>query len=233
MTKHYNYPGSELELFQQAKNWKKYFAGKIKTYIKGNVLEVGAGIGETTFFLLNENVETWFCLEPDEKLFTALKNKFHSIKIKIVQGRIDDLPEALQFDTILYVDVLEHIEDDKKEIIKAVSKLKNNGNLIVLSPAFQFLYNPFDNSIGHYRRYSKKTLRSVIPHQNLSEIKLFYLETSGFFLLFLNKFFSKKNYPSKITILVWDRIFIPLSKIIDKILFHSIGKTIIGIWKHE
>lgn len=57
--------------------------------------------------------------------------------------------------------MLEHIEADAAEMNKAAALLNPGGHIIVLSPAFQFLYNPFDKAIGHYRRYNKRMLKKL------------------------------------------------------------------------
>ena len=63
-----HYIGNELELFGNAHNWKGYYRNHLAPFIQGNVLEVGAGIGETTTHLLNKKVKNWLCLEPDASL---------------------------------------------------------------------------------------------------------------------------------------------------------------------
>lgn len=75
MTESFKYQGDELELFQHAKNWKKYFSRQIKPFIKGNVLEVGAGIGATTLLLNDGTASKWLMLEPDEQMSNSLKRK--------------------------------------------------------------------------------------------------------------------------------------------------------------
>ena len=74
-----NYIGNELDLFENATNWKKYYSKKLKKFIVGNVVEVGAGMGGTTSFLQNSNVQSWICLEPDNNL-CKLINKQKSVE---------------------------------------------------------------------------------------------------------------------------------------------------------
>lgn len=233
----YTYPGEELSLFEEARNWKRYFGKKILPYIKGKVLEVGAGIGETTPYLFNDDVKEWTCLEPDSDCFAILSSKKEKnilpANCHIIQGMLQELPEGSKYDTILYIDVLEHIETDKSEIRYALEKLEPEGHLIIISPAYQFLYSPFDKSIGHYRRYTKKSLRETVAFPNLSEIKIFYLEVTGMLLLIFNKFLFRKKYPTGTVVKVWDRIFVPVSIFLDKVLAYSMGKSIIGIWKYK
>lgn len=236
MTNDYHYPGEELQLFEEARQWKSYLSEKIKPFINGDVLEVGAGISETTHYLVNENVQSWICLEPDEKLLSISQEKINKGGLLSVcstrKGTLDDLDAHEKFDTIIYIDVLEHIENDAEEFSKACGHLKQNGHIIILSPAFQFLYSPFDKAIGHYRRYDKKSLRKVVP-ASLKEKKLFYLESTGMLLLLLNKFIFKRNYPSGSHVKIWDWIFIPVSRLLDRIIFYSFGKTIIGVWQNR
>jgi ubiquinone/menaquinone biosynthesis C-methylase UbiE len=235
MPEQYQYPGEELFLFENAVTWKKYFASKICPYIKGNVLEVGAGIGETTKYLLNSEVRQCTCLEPDASLFNTLNKKLETGQLpgncKALHGSIKDLPGSCEFDTIIYIDVLEHIKDDHVEINQSLPFLKNGGTLIILSPAYQFLYTNFDKSIGHYRRYTKKTLLKTINSPNLLLKRMFYLDSTGVILLLLNKYLIKKKYPSTKDVRLWQSFFVPLSKVMDKILFYKFGKSIIGIWQ--
>lgn len=236
MAPDYHYQGQELTLFEEARNWKQYLAENISEYIQGTVLEAGAGLGETTAYLLNKNVSDWLCLEPDEKLVNHINQKIIDKQLpnvcRVLQGDLSALDKGDQFDTIVYIDVLEHIEQDKLELEKAAGYLKNGGHLVVLSPAFQFLYSPFDKAIGHFRRYDKASLRKIKPG-TMVEKKMFYLESSGMLLLLINRFLSGKSYPSRTTVKFWDKVFIPVSRVIDKIIFHSFGKTIIGIWQKQ
>jgi SAM-dependent methyltransferase len=237
MTEPYQYPGKELELFEAARNWKRYIGSVLRPYIQGSVLEVGAGIGETTGYLHHAPVRAWTCLEPDPALFAILQQKKEAQRlppdIQLACGTLDDLAPDLRFDTILYIDVLEHIEADGAEVRKATERLSPGGRLIVLSPSYQFLYSPFDRAIGHYRRYNKKTLRSAAADPRLDEEKMYFLESSGLLLLLVNKLLLRKNYPGKAQVRLWDSVFIPVSRLLDRLTFHRMGKTIIGIWKKK
>lgn len=234
MTDPFKYQGDELALFQHAKNWKKYFSRQITPYINGQVLEVGAGIGASTLLLNNGIPVKWLLLEPDKEMSEVLETLISEKKLpdncKIQTGTIDQL--TAKFDAILYIDVLEHIESDREEISKAAALLNNGGHLIVLSPAFQFLYNPFDKAIGHYRRYNKRMLRQLTPH-TLKLLHCRYYDSAGYFAALVNKLLLRQKYPTAKQVLFWDRWIIPVSRITDKLLFNSFGKSIISVWKKE
>jgi SAM-dependent methyltransferase len=226
------YPGEELVLFEKAKNWKTYFSNQIKPFIKGKVLEVGAGLGATTKLLNDGSPEKWILLEPDERMKLILQKKIFENDLPpncfFQNGILQDINE--KFDTIIYIDVLEHIKADAEEINFASTLLNPKGNLVILAPAFNILYSPFDNQIGHHRRYTKKMLRAIKP-EKLSQIKNHYYDTLGFFAALINRLILKQKYPTEKQVQLWDRLMIPLSKIMDKIFFHSFGKSIICIWQ--
>ena len=225
------YLGKELELFEKANTWKSYWCSFLRPYIlrEGQILEVGCGIGGNSIRFHDIPYIKWIGLEPDFNLckIAAKKCKEYE-KINIVGGNVKDLSQQEYYDLILYIDVLEHIEDDKTELSEAFLRLKSGGRIFILSPAFQFLYSEFDMAIGHYRRYNNETLKMIAPIDSKVE-EIFYLDSVGLMLNAANKFLLKSSHPNLIQIKFWDKIIIPLSKMIDKIINYSIGKSIVMV----
>ncbi len=224
-----SYCGNELELFEFATNWKRYAAATVSGFISGKVLEVGAGLGGSSIFYYHDSVKTWTALEPDPVLFKKLIANT-SVKAKFLNGTLQDLKNDDFFDTILYIDVLEHIKDDIDEIKEACKRLTPNGNLIVISPAHQFLYSPFDREVGHFRRYSEKGLNRICPNDFFIR-ESGYLDSAGFFLSLTNKVMLHKNMPSSQQIAFWDKYIVPISIRLDKLLFFRFGKTVYSVFK--
>ncbi|NIQ14480.1 MAG: methyltransferase type 12, partial [Candidatus Dadabacteria bacterium] len=112
------------------------------------------------------------------------------------------------YDTILYIDVLEHIEDDYNELQSAKKLLSDTGTLIILSPAHQWLFSEFDEAIGHHRRYTKATLLKIIPDE-LNLINIRYLDSIGLFASLANRVLMRKSIPSMNQIKFWDRVMVP------------------------
>ncbi|MGH7358166.1 MAG: class I SAM-dependent methyltransferase, partial [Candidatus Rokuibacteriota bacterium] len=108
------------------------------------MLEVGAGLGSTTRHLCDGSQRAWLCLEPDmamaARLAGAIARGALPACCRARAGTIRDLPPDARFDAILYVDVLEHIEDDAAELVAAARALRPGGALIVLAPAHGWLY---------------------------------------------------------------------------------------------
>ena len=235
MTNH-NYVGTELEIFKSAVNWKSYWSDQIRPHICGQVLEVGAGIGSSTFALQKAERSKWTCLEPDQNLAARLAQYAQSEKLEgdyeVIAGTLAELPDDARYDTILYLDVLEHIEDDCSELNCAVKRLEKGGNLIILAPAHQFLFSNFDRAIGHYRRYSRNTLLSAAPAE-LTLVQANYLDSVGLLASLSNRLLLQAEAPSQSQITFWDNVMIPCSRILDPLLLRKLGKSILAIWRNN
>ncbi|HEX8289448.1 MAG TPA: methyltransferase [Pyrinomonadaceae bacterium] len=230
----FSYIGDELEIFRHAINWKDYYGRQIRPFFGKEVLEVGAGIGATTESLCNGEQSRWVCLEPDAKMSSEITAKIEKKELpeccEVISSTLADLDESEKFDSIIYIDVLEHIENDKAEVLAAARHLKENGFLIVLAPAHQFLFTPFDAAIGHFRRYNKKTLSALMPAE-LEREKLIYLDSIGAFASLGNKLALRRSMPTLQQILLWDRKLVPVSTFFDSIIGFRAGKSVLGIWR--
>jgi SAM-dependent methyltransferase len=234
VTAEYAYVGDELDLFARAVNWKAYWSSRVRPYLAGDVLEVGAGIGANTALLLNPAVRQWVCVEPDRTLAERLGGLTAdaATRLRVVVGTLDAIGRDERFDAVLYIDVLEHIEDAAREARQAVSHLKPGGVLIVLAPAHQWLFSAFDEAVGHFRRYTRTTLAAVVP-AGLTTEQLVYLDALGLLTSLGNRLVLNKWLPTPSQIQLWDRGLVPWSRRIDPWLGYRLGKTVLGIWRRE
>mgnify|MGYP006122843839 CR=1 FL=1 len=224
-----NYPETATERFDNANLHIRYCLSFIKKYIKGNVLEVGAGCGSFTRNYVQSDHKDITLTELDKKNISDLKQKFINFKnIKIVESAIDQVDG--EFDAILYLHVLEHIKDDENEIKEAKKKLKKGGHLIIMVPAYQKIYSNLDKAVGHYRRYERDFFKKNLF--DLERVNLLSLDVIGYFLYYLNRiFFKKETFPSRLKIFIWDKIFTPLTIIIDRLTGFNYGKCIVTIYR--
>ena len=224
------YPEIVTERFDSANFHIKYCLRFIKRYLKGNILEVGAGCGSFTknYFDKIDNINITLT-EPDKKNYHDLIKKFQDKKnIEAVDQSIDKINK--KFDTIMYLHVLEHIKDDVREIKNAIEKLNPGGMLIIMVPAHQSIYSRLDKEVGHFRRYEKDFFPKKL--YSLNRVNFKFLDSMGYLLYFLNKIFYKKEIcPSKAKIFIWDKIFMPFTMIIDFLFRYKIGKCILAVYK--
>ena len=227
------YAGRELDLFAAADQWKGYWSSTLREHLRGCVLEVGAGIGANVPHLLTSRVERMVVLEPDRDLFVRLVERVGAEVpggVTFVHGTLTALPTDQDFDTVAYIDVLEHIADDAAELAAASARLRPGGCLIVLAPAHQFLYSEFDRAIGHFRRYDTRSLaRLGPPGCRLKTIG--YLDSVGLLASLGNVLLLRRPTPSPRQILFWDRVLVRLSKVVDKVFGYRLGKTIVAVWE--
>jgi hypothetical protein len=232
----YSYIGRELHLFEHATNWKRYVAQYIRPYLGSSVMEVGAGIGANIGYLYDGQAD-WLSIEPDPQLADRIRGRIECRELpatcRVVVGTISDLPERERATSVLYIDVLEHIEDDAREVGIAARRLEIGGHLIALSPAHQWLFSPFDAAIGHHRRYDAASCRALaVPGLRL--VALRYLDSIGMLVSAANKLLLRASTPKKEQILLWDRFMVPVSRCLDPLMRNRLGKSILVVWqKHH
>lgn len=222
----FRYSGDELPLMAQAVRWKSYVADLVRPYLGASVLEVGAGIGSNIPYMFGAQVQRWTALEPDPVQAARIADR----RVRVLVATLGALDAAERFDTILYLDVLEHIEDDAAELRLAASHLAPGGCLVVLAPAHPFLFSPMDAAIGHYRRYTTTRLRALTPAACRLE-RLIQLDAAGFCAALANRFVLHAARLSPHQIRLWDSVLVPMSRILDRLLWHRFGKTVLAVWR--
>jgi SAM-dependent methyltransferase len=235
----YTYIGDELELFAAATVWKSYLARQVSPFLGRRVLEVGAGLGGTTRLFCRDaaHFDRWLGLEPDPSLASRFAAEVDSGALPsccaIQVGTLESLDEAEgAFDSILYIDVLEHIEHDQAEVARAAARLAPGGFLVVLSPAHNRLFTPFDKAIGHYRRYDRPMIRALDP-PGLSLVRLRYLDSVGMLASAANRLILSQSMPTPRQIRFWDRVLVRSSLALDPLLAYRVGKSILAVWQRK
>lgn len=219
------YNGWELSFFDLAKNFRNYQLSLVKDYIVGDVSEVGPGNG-IFYQLYKELAEKIDLYEPSSNFIDQLNKKKN--KSTFIYNNYFQQKENY-YDTIIYMDVIEHIQDDIEEISKASKSLKKDGKLIINVPAFQHLYSNFDRDIDHKKRYHKQDFINISKKLNLKIIELKYYDSIGYFLSLISKKMNlnyKKNFDKKIKL--WDTL-VPFSRVLDSIILNSLGKSLIFV----
>ena len=218
-----------LDIFDSANVWIKYVHFLNRKYYKNNFLEIGAGIGSFTD-KYKRNIKNIFLTEIDKNNLNILKKKYQNdTNVTILESEVTKISQ--KFNTICHFNVLEHVKEDKEEIINCLNKINKDGYLIILAPAHNELYGNLDREVGHYRRYQKSFFKNL----NLSDgkiVELKYMDCMGYILYYMNKLIYKnETYPSSLKIFIWDKIFTPITILLDFLTAYRFGKNVLCVIK--
>ena len=179
-----------LDALAYLDNYNSWLIEKINPFVGRRVLEVGSGIGNMANFFLDRDLVVTSDIMPEYR--EALAKRFADRKNVVVadfsldSGNGKEALAAHRIDTVVCVNVLEHIEDDAGAVRHMVDLLVPGGRLVVLVPALPILYGSLDESLHHFRRYRKAELSGVFEAAGLSIEDLFYFNFFGIFGWFLN-----------------------------------------------
>lgn len=220
-------------LLSERYNYNRWIYNNIKNFIGNNILEVGAGIGNITDFIILRNKLT--LIDIDQSYIDYLNAKysfrdqsnFNVFRVDIQNIEPSLLSEA-KYDTVICLNILEHLENDRKALENMISLLQPAGRLIILVPALNILYGSMDVSFGHRRRYNKKQLKLLVEGQNLDIVKFYYLNLLGLFGWLINgRIFKKVELPENQT-KIFDRL-VPFLGFAEKIVKPPLGQSLILI----
>ena len=218
-----------LDIFDSANVWIKYVHFLNSKYYKNDFLEIGAGIGSFTD-KYKRNIKNIFLTEIDKNNLNILKKKYQNdTNVTILEDEVSNISQ--KFNTICHFNVLEHVKEDKEEIINCLNRINKDGHLIILAPAHNELYGNLDREVGHYRRYKKSFFKDL----NLSDgkiVELKYMDCMGYILYYMNKLIYKnETYPSSLKIFIWDKIFTPITILLDFLTAYRFGKNVLCVIK--
>lgn len=145
----------------------------VASYIKKNgvALDIGCGSGFLLDELSRRGVKA-IGIEPNRDLIELAKKR--NAALAIFEGRAEDVGTILKekVRTAIMIDVLEHIEDDERFLKILAPHIEDGGEVIIVVPAYPFLYGIRDRKYGHYRRYSKQMLRRRLQESGFSIVSM-------------------------------------------------------------
>src|SRR5260221_379319 len=153
-----------------------WLARTLRPYLGDTVLEIGAGIGNIAGRLMSRRLH-YVAAERDPLYLHALHNRFLRTPNVTVQPLDPERREDFEaiggpFDTVLCVNVLEYVADPGAVLDSARSVASPGGTLVILVPQSQSLYGSIDQTLGHLRRFDKKTLQSLLREHGLEVVRL-------------------------------------------------------------
>lgn len=224
-----------LDVVSKANNLNNWMYETIMPYCKGSILEIGSGIGNISEYFIKNNFDISVSdlrknyREILKEKFSLSENKV--LDLDIVDTNFDEKYKGLtcSFDSIFSLNVVEHIKDDDLAIKNMVKLLKPGGSLIILVPAYQSLYNNFDLTLEHYRRYNRSSLTKLMGRHG-KIVHSFYFNAVGILGWWVSgKIFKNKMIPEG-EMKLYNKL-VPIIKIADKVLLNRIGLSVICVIK--
>jgi len=233
----FDYSGGDLEAMMLAAKYYRWIHDTVKPYIGKNVVEVGAGVGSFSKLIMESTPDTMTLIEPAKSMHDKLATNITTTKkTKVVTH--NDYLSALEAkfkkdkpDTFVYINVFEHIEDDEAELARIARLVKKGGHVIIFVPALQALYSDFDKSIGHYRRYSKKSLAELCAKVGLEPVKTRYMDMPGMLPWWISFVLLKRTTLVPFLVNTYDNLCVPVIRLIENTIEAPVGKNVLLVAK--
>jgi SAM-dependent methyltransferase len=132
-------------------------------------------------------------------------------------------------DSVVCLNVLEHIEDDVAALANMNSVLQPGGRAVLIVPAFQSLFGPIDHKLGHYRRYSKQMMRGLAERTGFRVAQLRYMNIVGFFGWWVNARVLRRTEQSEGQIALFDKAIVPLQAAMERWIEPPCGQSIFAV----
>ncbi|MBN3040674.1 MAG: class I SAM-dependent methyltransferase, partial [Candidatus Omnitrophica bacterium] len=224
---------STLLRMRMMKNNNRWTFKKIEPFLGKKVLELGSGIGTFSRYLIARG-RSLTLTDINPAYINHLQNRFGANpSVDIFEADIGIINEVLagsSFDTIVGINVLEHIEKDSDSISRLKVLLKDEARLVLVVPAHRFLFGRFDQNLHHRRRYSKKELTAKLEEKGFLIEKIEFMNALGALGWFLNfKILKRKSMPAFST-RCFDRL-IPLVACCEKCIKFPFGLSLFCVAK--
>jgi len=229
------YAGRDLESMSLARNYHRWILDLFAPHLGRRVVEVGAGTGSFSELLLGRAPESLTLVEPSPEMHrllvarvgripTRARVRVHNDTFARVARR---LKEEERPDSIIYVNVLEHVEDDEAELRLVSDTLTTGGRAFVFVPAFQWLYGSFDRQVGHQRRYTRRELAAKCERAGLAVVESRYFDAAGVLPWWLKYRVLRSEKMEPAAVKFYDDFCVPVVRRVEALLPPPVGKNVL------
>lgn len=225
---------SELQTFaldslSEAERYHTWLTDLARPHLGDDPVEIGSGLGSYAATWLDTGVPGITVSEPDASRLGVLQQRFgHDERV-----RIEDIdvfaPRPANHTAMVAMNVLEHIEDDAGALASSHTLLRPGGRVIMFVPAFQFAMSDFDRAIGHYRRYTTRTLGEAYRKAGLEIERLHYVNAPGLLAWFLGMRLMRMTPKYGPTVKVWDRFVVPTARAVETRVRPPFGQSVFAV----
>jgi SAM-dependent methyltransferase len=228
------YAGRDLEAMSFARNYHRWILDLFAPHLGHRLVEVGAGAGSFSEMLLERAPDSLTLVEPSQmcvRLSERVRGWKTEARVRVFNDTFASVAarvlEEERPDSIIYVNVLEHIADDEAELRLISDALAPGGRVFIFVPALRWLYGSFDEQVGHRRRYTRRELTEKCERAGLSIVRAVYFDAAGVVPWWLKYrvLRSEKMEPSAVRF--YDEFCVPLLRRAEARIPVPLGKNVL------
>jgi SAM-dependent methyltransferase len=237
MSEKHGYAGKDLEAMSFAVNYHRWILSIFEPYLGTRVVEVGAGKGSFSKLLLERRLESLSLVEPSTAMHQQLCRRMEELNPSVTVKTYNDVFEnvaarirsADQPDSIIYVNVLEHIDNDVNELKIINDTLESGGRLFIFVPALRWLHGSMDQQLGHFRRYTRTELEKKCVASGFRVMVSRYFDVLGVLPWWVKYrlFQSKEMEPGAVRF--YDQRVVPVARVVESMVTARIGKNVLMV----
>lgn len=232
------YTGRELEAMSEASNYHRWILGIFAPYLGRHLVEVGAGLGSFSELILGHHAcETLSLVEPSDEMYQELAIRAERLpaspRVETFHASFAETATLITanhpVDSVIYVNVLEHIADDEAELAAIHHALCDHGRVFLFVPALQWLYGAFDERVGHMRRYSKQELETKLRRVGFRTIVSSYFDLLGVAPWWIKYRLLGSANMEPGAVRFYDRYVVPAARRVESVIHPPLGKNVIVV----
>jgi SAM-dependent methyltransferase len=218
----------DLVLLGEAVRYQRWVMSAFGSAIRGEVLEVGAGVGNFTRWIEGRATRV-VVAEPDPGMAAEIADMaLPNVQVRTLP--IEELePSSERFDSVVAINVLEHIEDDQRALRIAKGLLKSGGRLCLFVPAHPSLFGSLDERYGHLRRYTVRGTAALLRSAGFRVARCRYFNPVGALGWWLVGRVARRGRLSRSSIVLSERVAVPLGRALERVGSPPFGQSVIAV----
>jgi len=204
---------------------------RLRPWIGRSVLEIGSGIGNLSAFLVDR--EQLVLTDTREEYLNRLRRRFAGrANVSVARLYLPDDDRAVagrRFDTIICLNVLEHIDDDTAALRALAEMTEPGGRIVLWVPAYMQLYGDFDRAVGHVRRYTPRTMTAAIRAAGLEPRVVKPVNLLGGIAWWVTVRRGGVGTPDPRLVRLYDRFVVPVTRLLERRVTPPFGQSVLAV----